>query len=402
MCSFSAMALNARSLGTQQFGLLAVVQAYFAFLGGLATFDNWQPVVRLGLRAPKSLGLIIGSSLTLDLIACATAVLVAMTGLGLFLSLMDINHQAVLPIIVYGTSLLAGVGGTPKGYFRLEGRFDVLAMNQVAYNVLFLVAAAVLWYEGASLDTYFIVFAFVAAFPGVSLLCRMLLSMWTKGCAVRNPFSFASGRRFFRHFLRIAIGNSAISTLQTSRHQIALFIVSLMAGSAAAGLFAVGARCANAITRLVSPLNQVLFPEILRMAGEQDPMVLRDSMRRTVITLTALCAAVAAMGVIMSKYVVNLAAGSGYEAAADLFALLLTAEIALWLGYYFNPIILYAAGQTPLLKVNLTLMLLTVIVSVMFAHFLGALGVALALAIGGVGTFAALYKIASHSLRRSS
>lgn len=401
VCSMAALALNARALGASDFGLLAVVQAYFAFISGLATFDNWQPVVRLGVRSPARIGLILGSTVSLDLIASAAAAAVAVTGLLTFGGPLGIERDHSLPLYFFCISLLAGVGGTPKGYFRLKGRFDILAMNQLSFALLLLCSSFALWYWGASLDIYLVAFAILTAIPGVSIFIRMLLSLHAEGIAVLNPFISASRRRYFKRVLHLSSGNSILSTLLTSRHQVALFIVSSMVGTSAAGLFAVAIRCANAFTRIAAPINQVLFPELLKMVSERDPILVRRSMRKAALGFLVFCIALSALAFFASEQIVVLVAGAEFSAADDIFAVLLVAEIALWFGYYFNPIILHTAGQSPMVKSNAAVMVFTCAASLVLAKVAGALGVGFALLAGSILTCAGLYLLAEQGVGKA-
>lgn len=399
--SLLSLAINARALGAHQFGLLAVVQAYFAFVSGLTTFDNWQPVVRLGVRSPKRISLIISSGLALDVAATAAGAVLATLGLLAFRHVLGIDVDAGLALYFYAVSMLTCLGGTPKGYFRLKGRFDVLATNQLAFGLLLLVSSLGLWLAGASLETYLYVFAVITAFPAVSILARMLLMMRREGLAVTNPFASPSRRHFFRHVLRLATGNSILSTLLTSRHQVALFIISSIVGSSAAGLFAVATRCANAFTRMVVPVNQVLFPELLKLASEGDPVSVRRSMRRTAVGLVIVGLALGMLASMSSTLIVTVAAGREFSGAADVFWLLLVAEVALWFGYYFNPIILHTSGQMPILKANGFLAILTFLAATAFAHQFGILGVGVALMAGAICNCATLYALAEVGVRQT-
>lgn len=397
--SILSLAINARALGAQQFGLLAVVQAYFAFVSGLITFDNWQPVIRLGIRSPKRIGLIIGSAVALDLAACAVGATVALIGLVAFRHALGIGEQSQLPLFLYAVSMLTCLGGTPKGLFRLEGNFGLLAMNQLTFGALLLASSIGLWYFKASLDEYLIVFAVITAFPAVSIFIRMLIALRRRGIAIANPFGTPSRRRFFRQFFRMATGNGMLSTLLSSRHQVALFVVSSILGSSAAGLYAVASRCANAFTRMAAPLNHVLFPEILKLARERDPLSVRSAMRRAAVGLVFVCLALVVVASATSTLIVTATAGREFAGAADLFCLLLVAEIALWFGYYLNPIILHTSGQMPILKANAVLAILTCVAAAAFAQAFGLLGVGVALISGAISTCCVLYALAESGVR---
>jgi hypothetical protein len=90
-CSLIALALNTRVLGVEQFGKLALIQAYFSLISGLTAFDNWQPVVRLGVRAPGKIGLVLGCGVSLDICASVAAALISTLGMVVFADALGID-----------------------------------------------------------------------------------------------------------------------------------------------------------------------------------------------------------------------------------------------------------------------------------------------------------------------
>jgi len=397
-CSLVALGLNARALGMEEFGRLALVQAYISFVSGLMTFDNWQPVVRLGLRSPKKLGLVIGSGMILDVCASTAAATVAAVGVLLFSGPLGFETALILPTLVYCSSLLAGLAGTPKGYFRLAGRFDMIAQNQIANGLLQVGSAVVLWHLGAPIQAYLVVLGIISAAPGVSFLVRMIVELRRERVAIVNPLATLSRRRYFKTFLRLASGNSILSSLVTSRHQVALFIVSAVAGSAATGLFAVASRCANAFARFVIPINQVIFPEIMRHARERRASEVRGAMRAMTLIAAFAALVLASLGMPASEVIVTVAGGAEFAGAAKIFSVLFLTEIVLLASVHFNPIILNAIGQRPLLILNLTIGTMTTLAALGLAREWGAIGVASAMLGGTICTYLALYLMVERCL----
>lgn len=402
VCSLVTLGLNARALGATQFGMLALIQAYVSFIGGLTTFDNSLPVVRLGIRSPKRLGLIIGAGITLDTLAAFVAASIAVSGMLLSIGIAGMSSEHTGAALVYSLSLLANIGGTAKGYFRLAGRFDVLVKNQITNSLLLVVCSALLWVGSAPFHAYLIVFGVLNAAPGLSIMLRMVLAMRREGTPIHFPLLSNSRRRYLKAFSRLAGGNSILSTIVTSRYQVALFIVAATLGATATGLFAAAVRCASALTRFVMPINHVIFPEILRYADTSTPIQLRNAMRRATFFVFTGAVVIAAGGTLVSKQVVVLVAGEAFASAADIFSLLLIVEVTLWAGLHFSPIIIQSVGQRPLLVLNATAGIITAVAAWWIAARTGSLGVAAVMVCGGIVNILGLYFMAEWAITRSS
>ncbi|MBZ9997342.1 lipopolysaccharide biosynthesis protein [Mesorhizobium sp. BH1-1-4] len=376
LCSIVALALNARSLGPADFGTLAVIQAYVTFISGLATFESWQPVIRLSARSRSRLGPAASCGIVLDVSAAFAATAVAVGGILLFGEAIGVSHQNRLLALIYSLTLLAGLAGTSKGVLRLNGRYDVIAGNQLAQGAAVVVASLVLWATEAPLIAYVVVLAAIGALYNLTLFVRLLIHARRENIKLFNPLRSRSGRRFLWTFLVMATGTSLLSTLVSARRHIALFLVAGLLGEVAAGTYSVASRLATMMSRLTGPLNQVLFPEIAKLSNEESPSRLNRLNAR--ITTVSACAAagMAAGGIVLQKFIVVLAAGSAYAEASLLFAVLFTAECFGLAGMHFNPLIQVLAGTKPLLKIMASAIIVYLPLSFALSGWIGIPGIA--------------------------
>lgn len=201
MCSVIALALNARSLGPGDFGTLAVIQAYVTFISGLATFESWQPVIRLSARSRSRLGRAASCGIALDVSAAVVATAVAVGGVLLFGESIGVSHQDRLLALIYSLTLLASLAGTPKGVLRLNGRYDVIAGNQLAQGAAVVVASLVLWAIEAPLIAYVAVLAAIGALYNLALFVRLLVYARRENIKLFNPLRSVPGGVSFGHSL---------------------------------------------------------------------------------------------------------------------------------------------------------------------------------------------------------
>jgi len=390
ICAVVALGLNARALGVRDFGILALIQAYATMISSLATFESWQPVIRLGVKSRLRLGLTLSSGILLDFCAALAATAVAIGGILLFSPAVGIGDGYRELAIIYCLSLLAGVAGTPKGFFRLTGRYSVLVGNQITQGLALLFASAALWFLDAGLETYVICFAIIAATYNLSLFLRMLVHMRRASIALVNPLRSALARRYMRHVLRMALGTSLLSTLWNIRRNLSLFLVGALIGPAATGVFAVGSKLANMVNRISGPLNQVLFPEIVKITHSSSSSEAARLIWRLSAVAAAVAVALASFAYILREPIVMLAAGPGYQGAGAIFSLLFLAECIGLAGLHLNAVIQGLRGTGPLLFISTGALLLFCALSVALAGPLGANGVAIASIAGAMLMYLAM------------
>lgn len=402
ICAVLALALNARALGVRDFGILALVQAYAAMISSLATFESWQPVIRLGVKSRLRLGLTLSSGILLDVCAALVATAVAIGGILLFSPAVGIADGDRELALIYSLSLLAGVAGTPKGFFRLTGRYSVLVGNQITQGLALLFASAALWFFEAGLDTYVICFAIIAAAYNFSLFIRMLVHMRRDGIALVNPLRSILARRYMRHVLRMALGTSLLSTLWNMRRNLSLFLVGALIGPAATGVFAVGSKLANMVNRISGSLNQVLFPEIVKITHSNSGSDAARLTWRLSAIAASIAVALAAFAYLVREPIVLLAAGPGYQGAGTIFGLLFLAECIGLAGLHLNAVIQGLRGTGPLLFISTGALLLFFALSVVLTGPLGANGVAVASVAGAMLMYLAMLITAGLELRGAS
>ena len=402
VCAFVALAFNARALGPEDFGVLAMIQGYAAMVSSLATFESWQPMIRLGVISRRRLGHTLGCGAFLDLAAASAATAVAILGILLFGPILGIAEGYQHLAIIYSLSLLGGVGGTPKGYFRLAGRFSVLAGNQISQGLALLTSAAILWALDASLLVYVVVLAAIAAIYNLTLFLRMLADLRRAEINLANPLRSPTARNYLRQVFSMATGTSLLSTLLNARRNIPLFLVGALVGSNAAGAFAVGAKLANFATRLSGPINQVLFPLVIRANRPADGGRPFHWIGAASIAAGFAAVCLASVAFFFRNWVVSVAAGPGFSSAGLVFSLLFAAECIGLAGLHINASIQSIRGTRPLIIIGLLSLLPLVPVAVVLSPNLGAIGIAVACLLSAALTYVGMMVTVLWLLRNKS
>lgn len=401
LCGLVSLALNTRGLGAQGFGVLSLILAYTALFGGIATFDTWQPVIRLGVRAPRLLGLTLSAGIALDVFAAVAATLAALAGSFILGAWAGIPEDHLWLARIHALSLLAGVAGTPKGYFRLEERFDILAGNQMMLALVMALASAGLWWGSAPLALYVIVFAIIAAVYNLTLFLRMLWALHRSGVGLVLPWAAPRGMRVLRMMFRIATGTSLLSTMSSSRRHLALLIVGALLGETAAGLFAAAARLAAAVSKFSALAMQVLFKTVLQAADRHEPAVWLRMMRRATLISTVAAVFLALASIPGGAFGIAPLLGAGYEAAAPIFSALFAAECAALATLHLNPVIQQKAGLSPLIPVTAIGLVVHLAATLGLGAGFGATGAGVAGLLAGLVMAVLMMRTADRLLRQA-
>ena len=388
VCSLGALALNARALGSDAFGTLAIIQAYASLVSSFTALSTWQAVIRIGKASRTPLGPTLAGGMLVDGTAAMAGTLVALGGILLFAPALGIAEPVRWLAAVYCLSLLFGLTGTPKGYLRLIGRYDILVWCQAAHAFALLSVSVLLLALRSPLATYVIVFASLEALYGAAVMTTFLVLARPEGLARSvKPKS----RRFRLHLarmVRVVLGTSLLSALLSAQRRLPVIIAAGALGPHGTGPFALAARLASIVPRAAVAANQVVFPEMVAVSTWRD----RRAALRLVMTMTAVAAVLlgcaSALVHTFAVAIVVVAGGEEFRSAATPFTLLFAAECAVLAGMPLHALVQGLKGVRPLLVITCVSFVLLIALAAVLAPSLGATGVALACLIAAVLAYA--------------
>ncbi len=347
LSGLAMLALNARGLGSEQFGIFVTIQAAIALLGAICATESWQSLCRLGTARDCDLPYLCKQALALDGIAAVAAFLIAMGAIGLAAPLLGVGAQYRDLAAIHSLVLLAGITGSARGYFRLRDRFDIIAANQVLNAIFGLVLAAILLWRGAGLAHYIYAFTALAIAYKLQLLGHMLWHLRQERRA-----ALPDARRYrFVQLARMSLGVSILTTLIISRRNVAVLVVSAVLGPVATGLFAAALKCTGPLAQIGEMVKQVLFADAIRAFRDaQVPVHRLRKLKLASLGLLALVLIAAGCVALVAEPMLGLLLGQAFAAAAPILTILVLVEGLQLAASVFNPV-LQARGATRLLIV---------------------------------------------------
>lgn len=406
LLALGAVALTARALGTETFGVLMLVHAYAMVVGNLTTFKAWHAVVRYGAICIErdrraELQSLIGFALLLDLgsglVAVGLAVVAAPwvgPSLGWPAEAVAAGQWYCLVILFVGT-------GTSTGILRLFDRFDRLALQRLVAPAVRLVGALAAYGAGGSLTIFLLIWFVAAALDGTTLWALGWRELAQRGFTRGFELRVRGLVRPHPGLWRLVWATNLNSTLGAVSGRLSTLVVGAILGPSGAGLYQVAAQFASALERPVEMLRHTIYPEFARLHAAGDLRRMRQLAVRSA-TLTG-AAAVPVLLVLsaLAEPLLRLTVGPGFVGAADLLVLLIVGLVINAIAFPASSLLIAQGRSEMLLTLNLVIAATYVGLMIVLLGLVGLLGAGIATVVKAAAAVLLIGGVAGWSLARS-
>lgn len=272
LLSLATLSLMAHSLGVEHFGMIVLVQTYVLVLIAFATFQSWQAVIRYGAICLErddipALQSLLKFTALLDVAGVLFGFALAYLLAPMIGPYMDWTPEVVRYAQLYSFLILFTMVATPMGILRLCDRFDLLAVQTVLTPLLRLIGVAAVALVSGPFWAYLAAW-FIAGVAGGSLLVFLgWREALRRGFLKDMTWSLKGITQGHDGLWKFSIISTLHASVQIIPSQMSTFIVGLVAGPAAAGLFKVGRDVATAVSKPAELLNQSIYPEFARLGS---------------------------------------------------------------------------------------------------------------------------------------
>lgn len=310
------LALTARSLGAEQFGIFALILSYGQAVTNLAQFQSWQTVVRYGAlheaaQAPDKLLRVIIFAALLDFGAAAAGTALAIAGVYLIGNQFGwTGHEQNLAAL-FCLSLLFGVRGAPTGVLRLFDRFDLAAYAETVLPAMRMAGALVAWASGASIAGYLAAWAVAELVTTAAIWWAGLREMRRRfdkpaaGSRVRGVSKENEGLWAFAWTTNI---NSSLNLVWK---QFPVLAVGWAVDAVAAGGFRIATQLVGALNKPTIALARAIYPEFAKLVVI-DRTIIRKTVTRACLIGAAAGGAVLIVVLLAGKPALQLIGGDDY------------------------------------------------------------------------------------------
>ena len=270
LCGFAQAIVLARALGTDGYGLLAVVIAFVTTVNQVVDIRMWESVTKFvgddhargdhgRARATVKLAYLVDGGTGVLAFALVAA-------LAPFAATRFVHHpEAARDVVLYaGTLLVATVNDTSMALLRVFDRFHWLSIERVGSAALRLAA---LWAVAASTRALTPVLAAYVAVELVrgAVLLALGLSAARTGLATPGPDHLGLLRGRLGEFWRFTASNAATNVLTLVTRQVDILILSAVSTPREAGLYRMAKNFGQLILRLTDPVYHAIYPELVRL-----------------------------------------------------------------------------------------------------------------------------------------
>jgi len=389
LLALAATALAARALGAEAFGLVVMLHAAALMLRQLCNVKTSEAVIRYGIpfaedgRIGELRGLLIRLA-RIDVLASAVAAAVGAAVLYLFADRLGLPVELRPAAAVYVLVLLPSITGTARGTLRLLDRFGALSAQLTIGPAAKLLAVA-----GVLLTPYADNPASYVLIWGMAYLIEHSFSWWRAFRAFRRYYGDTRtetpdlDQREVRSFLYTVYWQS---TLDAAPKQAATLLAGTLLGPAAAALFSFARELAEVVSKPVTLLRQVVFPDLARLWRSDVSRFVRVTWRTGAIT-AMVGLVVAAVSVVLGEAVLETLAGSDFGVASSLLTLLLFAASIDLAGASFRPAGYVMGAARALLNVQILATVVYLGGFLVFVRLDGLAGVGYATVLSAFVTF---------------
>lgn len=414
---FGTLMIATRALSVEAFGIVIFLHAYMLFFSEVATFQNWQAIIRFGAddqKANDSEGLakLIKLGVKLDLLSAIMAYIGSLALFGAVIILIEI-FPAIGPdggtsavelqkyAAIYCLVVLARQTSTSVGVLRLFDRFHILALEAMIMPALRFVGSLYAFYAGWGLEGFLCVWFFASLANYVALIATgawELRSRKMLGRVLRAKSTFRNQREGLWSFF---IKSNIDSTLAAGTLHLPLLLVMAFFGPVLAGIYKIAEEVSRLLSEGFKLLDQVIYPELTKMVvnGEADK-IWRLVMRAGVVLL-GVGLGLSALVWIWGPSILAAIATKDYSASAPLASLLVPAAALTGLMAPLFPIF-YAADKPERAIIARGATLIAYIVAfVILSVIVGDMGPGWAVIIGNVVGVALVFFMAKKTLKKT-
>lgn len=345
----AALALAARTLGLEQFGLFSVMLAQMQLLITLATFQSNQAIVRYGvthlsLDDRRGFQKLVKFGTMLDWIAALVASTAAILLAPVVADQADWDPAYVRAAQLLALLPLTAAIATPKGMLRLFGQFGLLARQVTATPLTRLAGAILLSATGGSLLGFAAAWLVAGAVGAVILYVlawreaqrRELLGgidLSLRGATTSNPGIW-----------RFSILSNLHSSFALLPAHVATLGMGLLLGPTAAGLTKIAQEIGTGLAKPIDLINQTVYPDIARLTAASSWARLRKLILRSGVTAAALGSLITVILYFAGGTLLRLVFGPEY-AEAQWLLLLVSIATTINVSIFAAEPTLYALGR---------------------------------------------------------
>ena len=373
------LALAARALGVEAFGVLVLILTYTQAVGEIANFQSWQAVLRYGTPAVSEGRIpdfqrLLSFTVLLDLGSAAVGMALGVMAAGVAAPYLGWPAEIVPAAMLYTTSMLFMVTATPTGVLRLYDRFDLLAYQSTLGSAVRMVGAAAAWALGGGLTEFLAVWYVSTVAAGVALFWFTWRELGRRGHRTGFRWVWRGATMGFDRIWTFVWNTNLNTSLTLVFTHMGTLVVGWVMGPAEAALFRVARQFAEAMAKPIKLLTPAIYPELARLDTEGQVGRMRQLMVRSVLLAGVGATVFLAVLAVAGDEILRLTVGKEYVGATPVMLLLTVATVVGVWTFPLEPMLITIGKVGAALKVRLWTTLVYLPLLVWLLHTTGLEG----------------------------
>ncbi len=374
--------ITARALGPAGLGILALVESFVRIVDLILRLEPWQAVIRHAIQAQHrgdtaAFLRLIKLSVLIDAAGGVLAGVVCMILAPFVAPLIGLPEGVGEEYIwVMALGLFFSFRPTAIAVLRIFDRFDRLAWVDMISALVRLLLTVVAWLAGLGIWAFLVILLVQSLLDGLLAFAVALHELRKRG---HHGALTAQGLAALREnpgFLRFLWNSNFNVILRQSANRFDVLVLGAMMSPAAVGVYQLGKRVMNRLTKLAGPLRQTIYPELARL---WDKGKIHQFNRLVLIfsaSILLLQLVIAVPFMLNMERVIAVLFGPAFAGAGPVMNILLISAIIFASGVALNPALLAMGKDRMLVRVTMLSTLLFALSFLPFVHFWGVEGAA--------------------------
>lgn len=374
--------ITARALGPAGLGILALVESFVRIVDLILRLEPWQAVIRYAIQAQHrgdtaAFLRLIKLSVLIDAAGGVLAGVVCMILAPFVAPLIGLPEGVGEEYIwVMALGLFFSFRPTAIAVLRIFDRFDRLAWVDMISALVRLLLTVAAWLAGLGIWAFLVILLVQSLLDGLLAFAVALQELRKRG---HHGALTAQGLAALREnpgFLRFLWNSNFNVILRQSANRFDVLVLGAMMSPAAVGVYQLGKRVMNRLTKLAGPLRQTIYPELARL---WDKGKIHQFNRLVLIfsaSILLLQLVIAVPFMLNMERVIAVLFGPAFAGAGPVMNILLISAIIFASGVALNPALLAMGKDRMLVRVTMLSTLLFALSFLPFVHFWGVEGAA--------------------------
>lgn len=324
--SLGSIAIAARTLGVEQYGVLNLVHGFATLMGGTIAFSGFHGMVRYGAEALnrgahtqfRNLVLLLA---LIELGMATVAIILAMLLVPWVGAALGWSPEAIQFGEIYCLAIFATVRATPQGLLQLAERFDLIGLHPTVMPLIRLAGALAIYFTGGGLTAFLWVWLAAAIAEGLSMWVLCWIGTRHLAIGADGRPTIKGTRRDNPGIVRFIATTNLDLTLRDIAPKATPLIIGWMLGPAAAGLFALVQRASAILIQPAQMLGEAAYPVVTRLLISGDDKAASKAVRRSALLATGAALLAAAIMSLFADKVLTLLGGASFASGASLLIL---------------------------------------------------------------------------------